>query len=342
MMNFGLMFDFRNPAPWRRGYPEFYRAQLDEIVRAEELGYDDVWLTEHHFVEDGYNPAVLPVAAAVAVRTSRIRIGTFVLLMPFHNPVRLAEDAIAIDLLSNGRFDLGVGQGYRAEEFAALNQPRSQRTSRMAEGIDLVHRLFTQTDVSFAGKYTQVTNMTLYPRPVQSGGPPIWLGCRTAKATERAARMGFHLMATLGPDPAIPYRAALTAHGRDAQSYNIAQLRAVYVAPTADQAWADAAPHLHYMMVMYAKWLAEANDAEGDRAIWDITSPAQLRDSPMAEALMIGTPEEVARKIDKFRTEYTCTHFVMATQLPGLDPARTTRSLELFAREVMPRYRSKG
>ena len=93
-MQFGFMEDFRNPQPWRRPYPELYRALLDQIVRAEELGYDNVWLTEHHFTEDGYNPSLLPTAAAVAARTSRIRIGTFVLLLPFQHPVRVAEDAL--------------------------------------------------------------------------------------------------------------------------------------------------------------------------------------------------------------------------------------------------------
>ena len=95
-MKFGVMFDFRNPAQWRRPDPALYRSHLDEIVRLEELGYHNVWLTEHHFVEAGYNPSLLPVAAAIAVRTSRIRIGTFVLLLPFHDPVRVAEDASAL------------------------------------------------------------------------------------------------------------------------------------------------------------------------------------------------------------------------------------------------------
>lgn len=337
-MKFGVMFDFRNPRQWRKPFPEFYKAQLDEIVRLEELGYENVWLTEHHFVEDGYNPAVLPVAAAVAVRTSRIRIGTFVLLMPFHNPVRVAEDAISVDILSNGRFDLGVGQGYRAEEFISFNVPRSERSARMAEGIELVHRLFTEENVTYDGKYTKVTNMSLYPRPVQRPHPPIWLGCRTAKATQRAARMGFHLMATLGPDPAIPYRAALKEAGRNPADYHVAQLRAVYVAPTADQAWEESAPHLHYMMLNYGQWLAEANDAEGDRRVWEINRPEDLRTSPYADGLMIGTSKDVARKLAKFRDEYACTHFIMATSLPGLDPAKATRSLELFAREVMPQF----
>jgi alkanesulfonate monooxygenase SsuD/methylene tetrahydromethanopterin reductase-like flavin-dependent oxidoreductase (luciferase family) len=327
-MKFGVMFDFRNPAQWRRPDTALYKTQLNEIARLDELGYDNIWLTEHHFVEDGYNPSVLPLAAAIAVRTSRIRIGTFVLLLPFHNAVRVAEDAIAVDILSNGRFDLGVGQGYRAEEFAALNIPRASRSVRLDEAITLIHRLFGEREVTFEGKYIRVKGMTLHPRPVQTGGPPIWIGCRTAKATERAARMGFHLLATLGPDPAIPYRAALAKLGAAARDFNVAQLRVVHVA----------APHLHYMMTHYGQWLAEANDAEGDKAVWEISSAAELRRSPIAESLMIGTPDEVAAKLSKFRREYACTHFIMASQLPGMDPATVTRSLELFARELMPNF----
>ncbi|MGH8013497.1 MAG: LLM class flavin-dependent oxidoreductase [Candidatus Binataceae bacterium] len=339
-MRFGVMFDFRNPAQWRRSEPALYKSHLDEIARLEELDYDDVWLTEHHFVEDGYNPSVLPLAAAIAVRTSRIRIATFVLLLPFHNAVRVAEDAISVDILSGGRFDLGVGQGYRAEEFTALNIPRAERSARLAEGIELIDRLFKEQDVTFEGKYNRVSGMTLHPRPVQAGGPPIWIGCRTAKATERAARLGFHLLATLGPDPAGPYQAALLRFGREPKHFNIAQLRTVHVARNADQAWEEAAPHLHYMMTHYDHWLAEANDAAGDQEVWRISSHTQLRASSLAQGLMIGTPDEVSRKLEEFRAGCACTHFVMAAQFPGMDPALVTRSLELFAKEVMPNFRN--
>lgn len=340
-MKMGVMFDFRNPEPWRKPYPQFYQSQLDMIVRMEQLGFDNCWLTEHHFVEDGYNPATLPVAAAIAARTQRIRIGTFVLLMPFHNPVRLAEDVTSIDILSNGRFDLGVGQGYRAGEFEQLKIPRKERAPRMAEGIDLVHKLMTQERVSFDGRFTQVQDMTIYPRPIQQPCPPIWVGCRAEKATARAARMGFHLMATLGPDPAPFYRQALKEAGRDPKDFNVAQLRMVYTAPTEDQAWAEVAPHMHHMLRLYGVWLSEANDAEGDAAMSQIPPPDQIRHSPYAEGMMIGTPDQVARKLEKFRGEYDCTHFVMGTQMPGADPAKTTRALELFAKEVMPSFQTK-
>lgn len=340
-MKMGMMFDFRNPEPWRKPFPEFYQSQLDLVVRTEQLGFDNCWLTEHHFVEDGYNAATLPVAAAIAARTQRIRIGTFVLLMPFHNPVRLAEDVASIDILSNGRFDLGVGQGYRAPEFEAFKIPRKERAPRMTEGIDLVRRLFTERNVTFDGKYTQVANMTLHPRPVQQPSPPIWIGCRAEVATARAARMGFHLMATIGPDPAPSYRAALKEAGRDPAAFNVAQLRMVYVAPTADQAWAETAPHVHHMLRLYGEWLSEANDAEGDAAMSQMPPPEKLRDSPYAEGMMIGTPDEVSRKMEKFAKEYDCTHFVMGTQMPGADPVKTTRALELFAEKVMPRFQTR-
>ena len=341
-MKFGLMYDFRNPEQWRRSYPDLYRATLDQIVRVDELGYDNVWLTEHHFVDDGYNPSVLTAATAIAARTSRIRIGSFVLLLPFHNAVRVAEDAAAVDIWSNGRFDLGVGQGYRAEEFTSLCVPRGERSARLAEGIELIKRLWTEDGVSFSGDFNRVDNLTLTPKPVQKPHPPIWIGARTDNATRRAARLGFNLLGTIGPDPAIPYVKALREHGREPADYSIAQLRAVYVAKTADQAWEEAGEHLHYMMINYASWLAEAKDAAGDDRVWQIRDARELRESPYAEGLMVGTPEDCARKIERFRKDYACTHFIMVTQFAGLDPRKGLRSMELFAKEVMPHFRDRS
>ena len=340
-MRFGLMYDFRNPEQWRRPFPELYRAMIDQIVRVEELGYDNVWLTEHHFTEDGYNPSVLTTASAIAARTSRIRIGTFVLLLPFHNAVRVAEDCASVDILSNGRFDLGIGQGYRAEEFTALCIPREERSARLAEGVDLIKRLWTEDAVSFKGKYNQVNGLTISPKPVQKPHIPIWIGARTDKAVQRAARLGHHLHGTLGPDPAIPYVKALREAGRNPADYFIAQLRAVYVAKSADQAWDECGEHLHYMMLNYASWLGEAKDAPGDEATWPIRNARDLRESPIGKALMIGTPEDCIKKIEAFQKEYACTHFIMATQLAGLDPRNALRSMGLFAKEVMPHFRSR-
>src|SRR5579871_5032058 len=104
-MRVGTIIGFQNPAAWRRNWAELYAETLAFAARAEDLGLDEVWLSEHHFSDDGYSPALMPIAAAVATRTRNIRIGTKVLLMPFHNPVRLAEDAAVVDIISNGRLD---------------------------------------------------------------------------------------------------------------------------------------------------------------------------------------------------------------------------------------------
>ncbi len=130
-MDFGLLMPFHNPARWARPFPELYQEQLDHIVAAEQLGYDTIWLTEHHFDQDGWSPSLLPLAAGIATRTQRIRVGTCILILPFQNALRVAEDATTVDILSNGRFDLGVGKGYRVNEFTGFGIPRQTRDAQL-------------------------------------------------------------------------------------------------------------------------------------------------------------------------------------------------------------------
>jgi alkanesulfonate monooxygenase SsuD/methylene tetrahydromethanopterin reductase-like flavin-dependent oxidoreductase (luciferase family) len=129
-IRFGLWYDFRNPAQWRQPPDRLYREILDQIAWGENNGFDDVWLSEHHFIEDGYLPSILPAAAAIAARTNRIRIASGVLLMPFHNPIRLAEDIATVDVISGGRFELGVGIGFKREEFAGFGVSSKERGAR--------------------------------------------------------------------------------------------------------------------------------------------------------------------------------------------------------------------
>ncbi|MGB1883944.1 MAG: LLM class flavin-dependent oxidoreductase [Gammaproteobacteria bacterium] len=338
-MRFGFMEDFRNPVKWRRPFPEFYQQILDQICRCEDLGFDHVWLTEHHFTEDGYNPAVMTTAAAVAARTSTIRIGSFIVILPYQHPVLMAEEVANVDILSNGRFDFGVGQGYSHYEFDTLCMNRSERGMRTRESIRLIERLFTEERVTHEGKFYQCKDAMLSPKPVQDPKPPIWIGARGPKAITRAAEMGYHLMATIGPDPAPLYLESLAASGRDPAQFNIAQLRMVYTAPTEDQAWDECQDHLFHMLEFYQDILSEAKDADGDDAPLPVTKPADMRNSVLADHFMIGTPDQVSAKIEKFSQDFKCTDFIMGTQFPGLDPALGTRSLELFAKEVMPNFR---
>ncbi|MGZ6213252.1 MAG: LLM class flavin-dependent oxidoreductase, partial [Candidatus Binataceae bacterium] len=152
-MDFGILLPFRNPPQWHRPITEVYDEHLQEAVLAEELGYDHVWTTEHHFYDDAWSPSLLPILSAIAQRTSRIRLGTFIIILPFHHPVRVAEDAATVDILSKGRLDLGVGQGYVVSEFDSFRIPRSQRGGRVEEGVELIRRCFTEENFCFDGKY---------------------------------------------------------------------------------------------------------------------------------------------------------------------------------------------
>jgi alkanesulfonate monooxygenase SsuD/methylene tetrahydromethanopterin reductase-like flavin-dependent oxidoreductase (luciferase family) len=173
-MDVGLFVPFRNPPQWRKPFPQFYAEQLYQIQLAESLGYDTIWLTEHHFAEDGYSPSLLPIAGAIAGMTSHVRIGTFLLLLPLHNAVRVAEDAATVDILSNGRFDLGLGQGYSLAEFEGYGIPRSERASRLEEGIAVIRGMWTQDPFSYTGKHYKLKNISLMPKPAQTPHPPLW------------------------------------------------------------------------------------------------------------------------------------------------------------------------
>jgi len=340
-MRFGIMYDFRNPQKWHIAEHKFYRAMLDQMIAAEALGFDHVWLTEHHFTEDAYNPASLSMAAAVAAVTSRIRIGTFILLLPFIHPVRAAEDVVLADILSNGRFDLGVGQGYTHDEFNAFKIDRKERAPRLAESIDLMRKLFTESNVTYDGQFTQVENMTLSPNAVQKPHPPIWVGARGPKAIIRAAELGAHLMTTLGPDPAPLYIKSLKQLGKDPKDFKIAQLRMVYCAENENQAWSEIQEHLAHVFGYYETVLKEARDVEGDELPLPFNSPEEIRESVLTEgAVIVGTPAQVTEKIAEFRDNFDCTDFILSSHFAGLDPAKSSRSNELFAKNVMPNFKA--
>ena len=335
-MRFGLTYDFRNPAEYARPSSELYGALLDQIVLAEELGYDQVWLTEHHFTADGYNPSVLPMAAAIAARTSRIRIGTFVLILPFHDPIRVAEDAAVVDVLSNGRLDLGVGLGYTLDEYRALGLDRGTRGARLEEGLDLMTRLWSGDRVDFDGQFHQLHGASLSPLPVQSP-MPLWIGARAGKAIDRAARIGANLLTTVGPDPAPDYVGALNRYGRNESDHEIGQLRLVYCAPTDDQAWDEVAEHLHLSMSYYGRVMGETPEAAGDDRMWQYESADQIRPSGLGRAATIGTPDRVAAKLEHWLENRHCTQVICSTHLAGMDPAVSSDAMRLFANEVMPR-----
>lgn len=338
----GFLFPFRNPDFARRPWTEVYREDIALAVKTEALGFDHVWLTEHHFVDDGYSPALMPIATAIAAQTSRVRIGTFVLLLPLHATVRLAEDVATADVISNGRIDLGVGLGYRIGEFAGMGLSPRERGARFNEQLPLLRRLLDGESVSFEGKYHQIAGARIMPPAVQQP-LPLWVGARGDKALDRAARLGCHL-AGVSSEHRLKYREALQRHARAADDYHVSQMVLVYVAETKAQAWNEAARPVHHMLGLYRDWAAEAGDDNNDdQATRGIPTPEEMRRDQagtfFGEPAFIGTPDFVYAGLRDLLQRSPCTHLVLMGVLPGAPPDGTRRSVELFAREVMPRLK---
>lgn len=345
-MNLGFLLSFRNPEQWHRPFTRLYNEYIEEAVLAEQLGYDSIWTTEHHFYDDGWSPSLLPILSAMAMRTSRIRLGTFIIILPLHNPIRVAEDAATVDILSNGRLDLGVGRGYVVSEFEGFGLPRSERSSRLIEGVEIIKRCFTEENFDYAGKHYKLSKVNLTPKPVQKPHPPIWVGAMAEKPVERAAQLGCHLAGTGSPELQVFYDDALRRRGQDPKQFHISQLRAVYVARTREQAWDEVEPFLHYTMTAYERRYSQAKDLEASGPLFaeHIPPPGQMRHAKDLKFFQapcaIGSPEDVFNDLQRYRRETRVTHLVMWMHLPGMDTQNVRRSMDLFAKEVMPSLRT--
>ena len=330
-MKFGYMLDFRNPPGSGIEFAELYAELFRQIEFVEQSGFDSVWLTEHHFTDDGYMPAIMPALAAVAARTHRVSIGTYVLLAPFYHPLRLAEDAAVVDVISNGRLRLGIGTAYRAEEFAGFELSRKQRLGRTLETIEIMRRAWTGERFSFEGKHFRFNDVRVLPRPVSRPHPELLWGGMTPKAIARGAELGLSFACNLGSREIAVYRDTLQKLGKDPDSYSVVNNRVVYVADSADQAWAEIEPALMYQAELYGKWLSEA--AGGDQT-WIVPDAARLRKNSV-----IGTATEVRDRLSEIIAQTPMTELIIIMQLPGLVPAKTLRSLERFANKVLPALR---
>jgi len=194
-VNFGLWYDFRNPGG-ELDFETLYALSLEQIAWAEQLGYNSVWLTEHHFVADGYSPSPLVMAAAIGQRTKQMRIGTNLMLLPLADPIRIAEDAAALSLLTGGRFDLGVGLGYRQLEFDYFARKISHRSSLMEEAVAIVRQAWSGQPIHHQGRHFQIDGLQVAPTPVTV--PRLLMGGMVEPAIERAARIGDGFLSTGG------------------------------------------------------------------------------------------------------------------------------------------------
>ncbi|MCB1748818.1 MAG: LLM class flavin-dependent oxidoreductase [Gammaproteobacteria bacterium] len=336
-LDVGVMFSFRNPAAWRRSFVDVYRDEIALAEHAEALGYDTIWLTEHHFADDGYSPSLVTLAGAIAARTERVRIGFNLLLLPLYDAVRLAEDLAALDVISGGRIDVGLGQGYAPHEFAGFGIDLADRLGRFREGLDVMQGLWTEDSFSYDGKHYRVKDARLCPRPVQQPMPPLWIGATSPPAVRRAGRRGAHLLGLANEALQHEYEQARAAAGYSLDDAKVLQLHWTHVAEDDDSAWGQAGAHFHHLLSVYAGWL-NAAAAGGDTAFECKVPPlADLRTSgDLLFQPAFGSPETVADILHASLAAVRTTHLAYGT-MPGMDPALTRRSLERFIADVVPR-----
>ena len=325
----GLCYDFRNPPDSGIAMPRLYSEVLDQIAWADEAGFDLIWFTEHHFVEDGYLPSWIPVAAAAAARTHRVRFSCDVCLLPFNNPVRLAEDLAVLDNLSNGRVEVGVGLGYAPHEFRGFGIPVAQRVSRSDEGLEVLRRCFSGERFSFKGQRYEFNDVLITPGYVQQGGPPLWVAAMSRAGAQRAARFGCHLLPQGDRTETLDvWREQLAATGRDASTQRVGIIRSVLVTDDAERDWPAVRESERYRMQLYQRFFDESGAGFGTHA-------------RIPQDWIVGTVATCVEALVNFVQEYGITDLVTWGAPPGLHPAVMNVSLGRLIREVMPAVRAR-
>lgn len=342
-MKFGLTFSMQVPPGSGGNWQQPYADMLDCLPRAEDLGYSSSFLVSHHAQKDGLCPGPLIACAGAAAVTRRMRIGTGVLLVPLYAPLKLAEDIAVLDNLSGGRFVFGVAPGYVAAEFAAHGIPRDERIGRFEEALDLMTRAWTEDSFSFDGRYYNVPETRMTPKPAQSPHPPIWYGVSAAGSLRRAARR--HAIQIMSPRHGheellqhyAPYEEEAAKIGWAIPERPI--MRSVFVAETKAKAEAIASPALDYLFTE----LYGAASAAGERALRAadgsvITDKDQVGFDNFKNRYIIGDPEFAIEQLRLYEKAVKPSEVVCWMHLPGISGADAMRSVELFAREVMPHF----
>lgn len=317
---------------------DVYEACIEDAVYAEELGFDVVWVGEHHFSRDQWVPAPLVFLAAVARATTRIRLGTAVRLLPLAHPIRVAESAIVVDQLSRGRLELGMGSGGSAEEFRVFGIDLNTRRTRALEAAHVIDQCFhSEESFSHEGRFFAYSDVDFTTRPAQPR-VPLWWGGASPPGVTTAATRGYHLL------PISPvYDEALVAAGRDpAEHHQGGFPNLVCVGETSDEAWDACQDGVDWTIRFYRERGLLRIPASDAGPFDRLPRPGRLRDvkglglhSPQ-NPILVGTPAEVTERWLESIAGQRVTQVTAWFRLPGMTTASVRRSMKLFADECMP------
>jgi alkanesulfonate monooxygenase SsuD/methylene tetrahydromethanopterin reductase-like flavin-dependent oxidoreductase (luciferase family) len=353
-MRFGTYYFFQ--APPSLTHPEVVHHEMEQMAWTEELGFDSIWLTEHHFIEYGLSVSPALLAAAAAMRTRRVRIGLAAAILPFHDPIRLAEELAMVDILSGGRLDVGVGRGNRPVEFEGYRVPQIENRERFEEALEIMVRAWTKERFSFEGRHFTIPEVRVIPKPVQQPHPPLYVVCVSPDTIEATALRGLPMLNSIlrGPiDPLVQQRDTYVKACRKAgrSEAEITGLlarwgvsRHIYVAATDAQAQAEARDaEMWYQEALRRFLIPDDIDRvhpllqPGFRAAAERLAHITW-EQLVAETLAVGSPDTVAAKIAQMR-DLGVGEVLCWMNFGGLPQPLVRRSMELFAREVLPHFR---
>jgi alkanesulfonate monooxygenase SsuD/methylene tetrahydromethanopterin reductase-like flavin-dependent oxidoreductase (luciferase family) len=279
-----------------------YRDFIDYVIEAEALGYASTFMVEHHFTGFGQVSATLNLLTWIAAKTSRIRLGTAVTVLPWHNPVLLAEQVATLDLLSGGRLDFGVGKGYRHNEFAGFCIPMEEAEERFTEALAVMTKAW-RSDQRFShhGKYWNFEDIVVEPPTAQKPHPPIWMGAGSPPSIRRVAQLGFNLLLDqfasfeeIGARIAL-FKAEVETHGRVFDPMSVAVARAFHIAK--DQADKEAALDQRMKGQERTKRISQRPDGDNKSSMLSYVDTREASE----DAVLFGTMEDIAEKLERLR-----------------------------------------
>jgi alkanesulfonate monooxygenase SsuD/methylene tetrahydromethanopterin reductase-like flavin-dependent oxidoreductase (luciferase family) len=340
---------------------EHFQQTLDKIELVDQLGFDEIWLGEHHFSRHGLVSGIYSWMGAIAARTKRVRIGTAINILPFHNPILAAEEAATLDVLSGGRLNFGIGSGYQRQEFDGVGVDIEEARERFREAIDVMIGAWTQERLTFHGRFTQVDDLWVIPKPIQKPHPPFYIAVSTSPSSvEYAASRQIQIMVggptdVMGQAPQVVklWHDKMEAFGHPHAHIDIPVAKRVYVAPTMEEAEGDLAGlqdfHNRVMRSIgttgapigmpidkhgnlpkgYESWASRQKDR--DRR--DDVGHAGM-------APLFGTPEVVRERLAQVQ-EQGINRIFSQFGFPGVPHKKIMRALEMFGTEVMPQFREQ-
>ena len=325
---------------------------LEQIEFADQQGIQDIWLGEHHFSRHGILSGIFSFMGAVAAKTKNARIGTSIVVLPFHNPVQVAEEAATIDVISDGRFNLGVGVGYQAQEFHGMGVDIKQSRDMFREYLEVVTRCWEEGAITYKGDFVNIEDIWVIPKPIQKPGPPIYIAVSTSpESVDFAARMGVPILVggpttTLGQTPRVVrmWHDRMEHYGHPHEDVDLPVSANVYVAPTMEEAESDIRG---LEAQINEEFRRIGNPADKDGNIPENYRHWVHRDRDRIEAAerarqegikpLVGTPEVVCERLEVLRSK-GINRIFGKFGAAGLDQEKSLRCIELFASQVMPEF----